>query len=316
MKILSVLTAVLITVSACGASPPELPPNSPSEMLSVLTGNTGEDTLEKVTTYDWDDDGAAAGARFTWIGRDAASTDAATTSEAAQGAAVLAQYLMDNAGSLKAVSSGFLGMSKVTAAQLNPQLIRAYATALAPHLSEFVGGKQSAFGTVRTKVSDDPSALRNLMSVLVADPEAGRTAVEAAHSATRLYEDAAAAAPPDSDESVAALRAAGTLMGAAYGAVTLAGSDVPTPPIGEATNEMAVRIATILVPSDPNPAKVSKYVKDGTLLTPAEFESTTPNAPMRTYYLDLQDYVTGKGFGDGMTAFHHAFMASSGVPPP
>ena len=37
---------------------------------------------------------------------------------------------------------------------------------------------------------------------------------------------------------------------------------------------------------------------------------------MRTYFLDLQDYISTKGFGDGMDAFHYAFMARSGVPPP
>ena len=75
------------------------------------------------------------------------------------------------------------------------------------------------------------------------------------------YEDAAAAAPPGSDEAVANLRSAGSLLGAAYGAVKLAGSDIPTPTSGGATNGMAVRVAAIVVPSDPNPAKVSKYVR-------------------------------------------------------
>ena len=171
------------------------------------------------------------------------------------------------------MDSGFLGLSKVPAAQLNPLLIRSYATALAPHIGELVGGQQSAFDSLRTQVADDPLALRNLLSVFVADPEAGRTAVEAAHSAAEQYEDAAAAAPPGSDEAVADLRSAGSLLGAAYGAVKLAGSDIPTPCSVGATNEMAVRVAAILVPSDPNPARVSKYVQDGRLMTPSEVEN-------------------------------------------
>lgn len=72
-----------------------------------------------------------------------------------------------------AVGSGFLGLSKVPAAQLNPMLIRSYAAALAPFFGDLVGGQQQAFDTVRTQVLADPSALRNLLSVLVADPEAG-----------------------------------------------------------------------------------------------------------------------------------------------
>jgi predicted trehalose synthase len=214
------------------------------------------------------------------------------------------------------LDSGFLGLSKVSAAQLNPVLLRSYATALTPHIGELVGGQQNAFDALRTQVADDPLALRNLLSVFVADPEAGRTAVEATHSAAEQYEINAAAAPPDSDESAADLRAAGSLLGAAYGAVHLAGSDNPTPPVGEAANAMAVRVAAILVPADPNAAKVSQYVQGGRLMSPAEIESKFSNTAMRTFYLDLQDYISGKGFGDGISTFHNAFIASSGVPAP
>ena len=310
-RILSILVAVLMAVSACGTSPPELPPDSPSEMVSVLTGDTGDDVLKNVTTYEWDDGGAAAGARFTWIG-----ADGGDASQATQAAAVLTEFLMANHGALMTADSGFLGLSKVAAAQLNPVLIQSYASALAPHLGELVGGEQGAFDSLRTQVTDDPLAVRKLLSVFVADPEAGRTIVEAAHTAAKQYEDAATAAPPGSDESVADLRAAGSLLGAAYGAVKVAGSDIPTPPIGEATNDMAVRVAEILVPADPNPAKVSKYIQDGRLMSPSDVESMFSNTAMRTYFLDLQDYISGKGFGNGMNAFHEAFMTSSGVPPP
>ena len=88
MRTLSILTTVLIAVSACGTSRPELPPDSPPEMVSQLTSDTGDDVLKMVTTYDWDDGGAVAGARFTWIGQDATSTDGGVASQAAQAAAV------------------------------------------------------------------------------------------------------------------------------------------------------------------------------------------------------------------------------------
>jgi hypothetical protein len=309
-RILGILIAVLITVSACGMSAPELPPDSPSAMVKVLTDETGDDVLRNVTTYEWDDDGAVAAARFTWVGQD--GDEALAT----QVTAVIAEYLTANHNSLAALDSGFLGLSKIAAAQLNPLLIRSYATALAPYMGELVEGQQGAFDSLRNKVADDPAALRNLMSVFVADPEAGRTAVEATHAAAEQYEIDAAAAPPDSDESVADLRAAGSLLGAAYGAGELAGSDIPTPPIGEATNDMAVRVAAILVPADPNAAKVSTYVQDGRLMSPDEVRSKFSNTAMRTYFLDLRDYISGKGFGDGMSAFHNVFMANSGVPAP
>jgi hypothetical protein len=308
-RVLSVLAAALIAVSACTTSAPELPPDSPPEVASVLTGDGGTGFLKNVTTYEWDDDGAAARSRFTWIGQSGGDV-----SNAAQAAAVLADYLMSNHKTLTALDSGFLGLSKVPAAQLNPLLIKSYATALAPHIGELVGGRQRAFGSLRTQVAGDPLALRNLLSVFVADPEAGRAAVEATHAAAEQYEEAAAAAPPDSDEAVAALKAAGSLLGAAYGAVKLAGSDIPTPTSLGATYEMAVRIAAILVPADPNPAIVSKYVQDGRLMTPAEVENKFSKNAMRTYYLDLQHYIDTKGFAHGHNAFFAAFKASSGVP--
>ncbi|WP_333894618.1 hypothetical protein [Mycolicibacterium gadium] len=306
IRLLGVLAAALVTVTACGASTPELPPDSPSEMLSVLTGDRRDDVLDDVTTYEWDDDGAAAGARFTWIGED---DDAAN-----QGAARLAEYLIADHGKLTAIGSGFLGLTKVSAAQMNPQLTRAYATSLAPHVGEFVGGHRREFESLRVQIADNPLALRNLLSVFVADPEPGRTAVEATHAAAEQYEEAAAAAPPDSRESVAALRAAGALLGAAYGAVEMADSDIPTPSSGPATSEMAVRIATILVPADPNAAILSKYVEDGRLMSPAAVQNKFSDTAMRTYYLDVQNYIGTKGFEDGNNTFVAAFKDSSGVP--
>lgn len=50
----------------------------------------GDDIFDNVTTYEWDDDGAAAGARFTWIGADDGAAN--------QGAATMAKYLTSNHG--------------------------------------------------------------------------------------------------------------------------------------------------------------------------------------------------------------------------
>ena len=69
-----------------------------------------------------------------------------------------------------AVDSGFLGISKVAAAQLNPLLIRSCATALAPHIGELVGGQQSAFDSLRTLVADDPLACETCCRFLLPTP--------------------------------------------------------------------------------------------------------------------------------------------------
>ncbi|MCT7661230.1 hypothetical protein [Mycobacterium deserti] len=311
-NLLGILAACIIAVSACGTAPPELPPDSPPAMSQLLASDEADDVLNRLTTYAWDDDGAAAATRFTWIGADAHATEAGAASQANQAAAVLAEFLLTHHNNLTAIKSGFLGSSKVTAAQLNPLLIRSYATALAPYIKDLAGGQDAAFQAPRTQVSDDPSALRGLLSVLVADPEAGRLIAESVQSAAEMYEDYAASAASDSDESVTDLRAAGSLLGAVAGAARQTGAEIPVSTGGEALNDMAVRTASTLLRSDPNPGEVGKYVRGGKLMPPAEVEREFSKNAMRTYFLDLQEYLSDRGFGDGLSAFNNAFRTSSG----
>ena len=203
----------------------------------MLTSDMGDDVLKKVTTYEWDDDGEPPGP----IHADRLEMGRRFTDNAGRsGNRRVPHGEPQLSGRL---DSGFLGLSKVPAAQLSPLLMRSYATALAPHIGELVGGHRAPSTPSGRRWRTIRWRCEILVSVFVADPEAGRTAVEATHSAAEQYEIDAAAAPPDSDESVADLRAAGSLLGAAYGAVKLAGSDIPTPPVGEATNDVAVRVA-------------------------------------------------------------------------
>ena len=318
LALMCVLLMALSTAVACGTSPPpSLPPDSPSDVFTRLTSDSADDFLNEVTTYAWEDDGAAVGARFTWIGRDAASTDRDAASQAEQSAAIVANFLLTHHNNLMSVGSGFLGLTKVPAAQLNPLLIRSYASAVAPYVDQFVSGDDEAFGSLRSKVAEDPATLRNLLAILVADPDAGRTMAQAADTAAAGFEDDAAAAPPDSDASVADLTAAGSLLGSVEGAVTHVGAaDVSTPTIGEALNDLSVRIATALVRSDPNPATLSRYVRNGQLMAPADVEREFTQDDMRNYLVSLRSYLSEKGFGAGLDAFQDAFRAGSGEDSP
>ena len=201
MRVICLVLIAFFTISACSTSTPTLPPDSPSDVYSWLTSNSADNYLYEVTTYPWDDNGGAAGARFTWIGLDAASADRDAASQAAKSAAVITDFLITDHSDLTSVGSGFLGMTKVSAAELNPLLIRSYSDVLAPYVGQTVRGTDASFDSVRSKVADDPAALRNLLAILVADPEAGRTIAEAADTAAARFEDAAAAAAPDSEES-------------------------------------------------------------------------------------------------------------------
>ena len=203
------------------------------------------------------------------------------------------------------------------AAQLNPLLIRSYADALAPYVDQMVSGDDEPFGSLRSKVTEDPAGLRSLLAVLVADPDAGQTMARAADTASAGFEDDAASAPPDSDASVADLVAAGSLLGSVEGAVTHVGAaGVSTPTIGEALNDLSVRIAATLVRNDPNPATLSRYVRNGQLMAPADVEREFTQDEMRNYFLSLRSYLSEKGLGDGLDAFQDAFRAGSGETSP
>lgn len=310
------LLAVLVVITGCGSSPPTLPSDTSSAVSEVLTSDSGQEFLSDITTYEWDDDGDAAGARFDWIGGDASSAQGDAASQANQSAAVLADFLLSHDDDLMSVGSGFIGITKMPAAELNPLLIRSYAWALAPYLNRMVSGDDPAFESLRSTIVDDPAALRNMLSVIVADPEGARTLADAANAAAGILEDSAAAAPPDSDDSVADLRAAGMLLGAVAGAVTHTGTtDVPTQTFGEALNGLSVRIATTLVRTDPNPASLSKYIRNGQLMAPADVEREFTADELRSYFLSLRGYLSEKGLGDALSVFQSAFRASSGEAP-
>jgi hypothetical protein len=78
---MSVLAATAsLIASGCGHGEPDLPPTS--DALAVderVTGSDGQDFLREITTAALDDDGRRAAELFTWVRRDATSTDSAAS---------------------------------------------------------------------------------------------------------------------------------------------------------------------------------------------------------------------------------------------
>lgn len=318
-RIVALICALLLTLSAtaaCGGNPPDLPPNSPRDVHRILTGDSATDFLTAITTHPWDDDGAAAGERFTWIGRDAASPNDDAAVRASQAAAAVADFLLAEHNDLMSVRAGFMGLTRTPAAQLNPALFRSFAVAVAPYLGRMVNGVDAEFAAVRDTVIHNPTALRNLLTVMMTDSEAANSLIQGANDAAGRLEDAATAAPPGSQDSVANLAAAGSLLGAAAGAAGQARTTGISPPVVDnAHNEMSIRIATVLVRVDPNPGTVSMYVRNGRLMTPADVEQQFGADELQAYYGTLTNYLTEKGFGEAIAAFENAFRTSSGETP-
>lgn len=83
---------------------------SPVAVHELITGPDGAAFLESISTYSWEDGGAAAAELFEWIRGDATSADTATATRAGETANALARFLSDNGDKLLDMSSGFLNL--------------------------------------------------------------------------------------------------------------------------------------------------------------------------------------------------------------
>lgn len=205
---------------------------------------------------------------------------------------------------------GLFGLSKMNAAQRNPELIRSYASALAPFLGDLVSGDNEDFASIRQVVAEDPVALRELLAVLVGDSAAGQTILDAGRVAMAGWTDDAFEAWRAGADVKPALSSAGKLLGSISGAVELTGvAGVDAPESGGAMNEVVLRLATAMVPRDPDPAIVRQYLQGGKLLGPAAVSEKFGSDQMSSYYLTVEEYVSAKGFGWAMSGFVNDFVA-------
>ena len=210
---LLVLAVILV---ACGSSP-TLPADDVAT-YQMLTHGNGQGFLREISTQEWDDRGKQAAARFSWIARDAQSTNEDAAQRAGEAAHAIAKFLGDNRDDLMRVSTGWFGLQHRSLGQLNPELVRGYASALIPFQGALIGNVKPVRGFELTGDGLDQSSARSVFAVIDTDTQAGTEFKDAAyqrvHSYLRAYAEAVVGRNPD---GLTALRNAADLAGVVEG---------------------------------------------------------------------------------------------------
>lgn len=189
-----------------------------------MTSPGGQDFLTDVHMHDWTDSGRntpSMHSLFDWIGADAGA-GGPTRQRAGEAAQALATCLSNNHNQLLKVPQG-LGMT-ASIGELNPELVRADETALAPFQRAMIGdltgtqGFHVGPGGLGNPGAGDFSAARNVFAVIDSDPDAAQRFNAAADGNILNYEhDFAeqAAGTPDRAHSLdyLALRQASSMLG-------------------------------------------------------------------------------------------------------
>ncbi len=128
-----------------------------------------QDFLKNITHHTWSDGGDAAGSLFSWT-KDAAGPEAQIAGQTAQ---TVAGYLGQN-------SHDLLNMDHHTLGQIDPKLTQAFATGLAPYVTNIAGGTNDLSPFFHTPDSnlDVESRLpvaKGIFSVLSSDKDASNT---------------------------------------------------------------------------------------------------------------------------------------------
>lgn len=186
-------------------------------MYQTLSSTGGQEFLHQISTHAWDDGGRAAAERLSWIAADSHSADETTAQHAGQAAQAIATFLDDNKDKLLQLSAGWFGLERRSVGALNPELVRAYASALAPYQGALIGDIDAPGFTM----IGDPvglSAARNVFAVIDTDTRAGEqfndAAYQRAHDYLKTYGQAVVGTKP---EELVALRSAAGLAGVAVG---------------------------------------------------------------------------------------------------
>lgn len=98
-------------------------------------GVTADQVLGDLLHRHWDDDGAAMGMLFSWIGPDAKSSDPVVAARAGESATGLARYLGDHVADLLNLD----GPRTASVGQVNPKAIQQIGVALTPFIANMAG---------------------------------------------------------------------------------------------------------------------------------------------------------------------------------
>jgi hypothetical protein len=302
----AVITALVAmgAIAGCGTKAPDISGDAATS-FGRLTGADGQNYLRDLSVYEWDDRGAAAGNSLAWIGTDAGSPDAAAASRAGQAAHALAVYLAGSGRTL--IDDKSLG-------QRSPDLVRAYAAALAPFQSAMLGrGASDAFPSLVTTPSDY-SGPRTVFAVIDTDTQAGNDFTAKAYETadTNAKQFAANFGKP-ADGRSPTLSMAAYLSGVAYGGAQAAQNDeIVTRRAQQALDHAAYNVAASLQPPPgPNDFDPDYFIRDGPLKPPDK----VPGEGAKIHYSEqLQLYVGRRaGIGALMTQFDDQFNRAAGI---
>jgi hypothetical protein len=204
---------LVLLVAGCDRAP-ELPPDDPAT-YQKLTGDDGQAFLRQISSYDWDDGGQSAAARFSWIAKDALSANEAAAQRAGEAAHAIATFLAEDRNEDR-----------------DPRLVRAYASALTPFQGALVGDVTGVrgFTPIGDPTGGDLSSARQIVAAIDSNTDAGSDFNDAGDQRVRdyLHTYAQAIAGGKTDGTVA-LRYAADLAGVLAGGQRESGNSAIQP---------------------------------------------------------------------------------------
>ena len=292
------LGPALSAISACGADAPALPSDmSPVAVHELITGPDGAAFLASISTYSWEDGGAAAAELFEWIKGDATSADTATATRAGETANVLARFLSDNGDELLDMSAGFLNLDQTNVGQRNPDLVAAYASALTPFQGRMVCDHRTTVVFELIKGGCDPSILAAgpIFEVLSTNQDAYKQFSDAIYERIDRYVQLYADNDPTSTQNPypSMLAYSGRLLGLLTVGARKAGIAPPDMEI-EVVNVNYV-LARAILDREPSSAFPSKFVQDGRILSPTDAERSLTAADYSEYKDSLVRFLDQAG---------------------
>lgn len=298
--LIGVGVALSMTATACSSAPALPSDRSPSATHDLLTGPNGQDFLESVSTYAWNDGGAAPAGLIEWVAPDAVSPDERTAARAGETAAALARFLADRNPSLQAVETGFFGSDVTTVGKLNPQLTQAFATALGPFQGAMVCDPRGVPGFPLLETPCEAAVLkaRPIFAALSTDPSAYAFFADEAQKRVdgylRTYADND---PTDVGNPLpSALSYAGRLLGlVTAGARTAPNSSVKPPNIDDEMLHARYVMVSAMLARNPALPFPGDYVHNGELMTPNAVRDASGTQGFENYSRALASFLRTNG---------------------
>lgn len=298
--LIGVGVALSLTITACSSAPALPTDRSPSAAHDLLTGPDGQDFLESVSTYAWDDRGAAASELVDWVAPDAASPDERTAARAGETAAALAGFLADRNPSLQAIETGFFGSDVTTVGKLNPRLTQAFATALGPFQGAMVCDPRGVTGFPLLETPCEAAVLkaRPIFAALSTDPSAYEFFANEAHERVDGYLRTYAENDPTdvANPLPSALSYAGRLLGlVTAGARTAPNSPVKPPNIDDEMLQARYVMVRAMLARNPALSFPGDYIRNGELMAPGAVRDAFGATGSEDYSQALASFLRANG---------------------